>query len=391
MTQTPDVPMQVGEIYARMSKAMAAVGSVAKSHRNKEQNYDFRSIDDMYDAVQPALVENGIFPVPTVKDCQTSEVTSKSGSKGWHYVMRVEYRFFAPDGSNIVALTVGESLDYGDKGANKAMTSAYKWALTQVFCIRIKDADLDTESHSPEVAAARPQRADPGDHVDDRVAAEKARKSAAKGDEPPDVVAGRAEIGQRLLALTNGDKTLAADYLESITTFQGDKGQVPGKRSCQRFGPDGKPGLSAKQVALYRKGGAAHWKITEGPFAKWQAEAGQGPGARQPGEEAPPPDEPGATEPEDDDSPFEPRASDGFPAQPPADLQVLADAVQTMLALIGAGLGETPAECWARMYERVWPLPVRPWDVAIIDKAGLRKFYTVLRDELIAAEDVLTL
>ena len=71
--------------------------------------------------------------------------------------LRVE--FFAPDGSSVIAETVGEGLDMSDKASNKAMSAAYKYALFQVFCIptaEAKDSERDSIERGAPASPAPP-------------------------------------------------------------------------------------------------------------------------------------------------------------------------------------------------------------------------------------------
>ena len=55
-------------------------------------------------------------------------------------VIQATLRFsHAPSGTSIDVTAVGEGSDAGDKGANKAMTGLYKYALRQTFCIETGD------------------------------------------------------------------------------------------------------------------------------------------------------------------------------------------------------------------------------------------------------------
>jgi hypothetical protein len=79
------------------------------------------------------------------------ERTTRSGANMIYTVLTVKHTFYAPDGSSIEAVTVGEAMDSGDKSANKAMSAAMKYALIEVFSIPT-EGDNDTENNSPEVA-----------------------------------------------------------------------------------------------------------------------------------------------------------------------------------------------------------------------------------------------
>lgn len=61
----------------------------------------------------------------------------------------VTFHFVASDGSEVKISNVGEAMDSGDKGMNKAMSIALKYALMQMFLIPTEDIE-DADSHTPE-------------------------------------------------------------------------------------------------------------------------------------------------------------------------------------------------------------------------------------------------
>jgi hypothetical protein len=133
------------DIYTLMSKIMSEVGPVAKTAiAGGGLKYKFRAIDDIYAALQSVLANNGVFFIPFVQ-----KVTREQRDNNTTTLVEVEFRFFAPDGSSVVALTTGEGMDQWDKSANKAMTSALKNCLVQVFCIPTADSS-DSEYDNPE-------------------------------------------------------------------------------------------------------------------------------------------------------------------------------------------------------------------------------------------------
>jgi hypothetical protein len=150
-----------GEIFARMAAVMADIGAVGKDRMNTFHKYAFRGIDDMYNAVQPAMVKSGIFCTPRLVDKIIERITTQEAKPAVHAILTVDHHFFAPDGSTTVTRTVGEAIDTGDKACNKAMSAAYKYALMETFCIPT-EGDNDTENHSHELGkGARPLPAQP--------------------------------------------------------------------------------------------------------------------------------------------------------------------------------------------------------------------------------------
>jgi hypothetical protein len=137
-------------IYTLIPKVMDEIGAIGKDRKNIQQNYQFRGIDDLYNAVHSALARHGVFCVPTVIDQKREERPSKSGGVLIYTVLTIKYTFYAPDGSFFDAVVIGEGMDSGDKSGNKAMSGAQKYALLQVFCIPTEEPK-DSENESPEV------------------------------------------------------------------------------------------------------------------------------------------------------------------------------------------------------------------------------------------------
>lgn len=142
-------------IYQSISAVMAEIDPIAKARRNEQQNYGFRGIDDMYNALNPILPKYGIFFAPNVLSKEREERATKSGGVLMYTILMVKYTVYAADGTNIKLVTIGEAMDSGDKSSNKAMSTALKYAVMQLFCIPT-EGDNDTENHSPEPAPKAP-------------------------------------------------------------------------------------------------------------------------------------------------------------------------------------------------------------------------------------------
>ncbi|MGA2585225.1 MAG: ERF family protein [Tepidisphaeraceae bacterium] len=140
-----------GEIYRLISQVMREVGSIPKSRKtNDGPRYDFRGIDDLYNAFQPALASAGVFVTPLLLAQNRVERESKTGTVLTYTTVTVECRFYAPDGSSVACVTLGEAMDSSDKSSSKAMTAAMKAALIQVFCLATDgDNDPQNRTHEP--------------------------------------------------------------------------------------------------------------------------------------------------------------------------------------------------------------------------------------------------
>ena len=59
--------METKKIYTAIVEIMDDIKSIGKDRYNKMQSYSFRGIDDVCNALQPALIKHKVFCVPTVK------------------------------------------------------------------------------------------------------------------------------------------------------------------------------------------------------------------------------------------------------------------------------------------------------------------------------------
>lgn len=152
--------MEGKKIYSAIIGVMSEVGAVGKNGFNQQQKFKYRSIDDVMNALQPAMIKNGVFVVPQILDQKREErVTIKKDqytkeNKESHLmfsICTIKYTFYAEDGSSVECIVVGEGMDSSDKATNKAMAIAFKYACFQVFCIpteEMHDPDADTPPQS---------------------------------------------------------------------------------------------------------------------------------------------------------------------------------------------------------------------------------------------------
>ena len=135
-------------IYETINAVMGEIGAIGKNKKNQQQNFNYRGIDDVMNALAPAFIKHKLFVVPEVLDQVREERQTVRGGNLIYSVCRMRYIFYAEDGSHIDAVVVGEGMDSGDKATNKAMSIAFKYACFQVFCIPTEEMkDPDAESH----------------------------------------------------------------------------------------------------------------------------------------------------------------------------------------------------------------------------------------------------
>lgn len=135
-------------IYEAIPKVMADINAVGKDKYNEQQRFKYRGIDDVMNAINPALVKHKVFVIPEILEQRREERTTNKGNNLIYSICKIKYRFCAEDGSYIEAVTIGEGMDSGDKATNKAMAIAFKYACFQVFCIPTEEMkDPDAECH----------------------------------------------------------------------------------------------------------------------------------------------------------------------------------------------------------------------------------------------------
>lgn len=130
---------------------MSLVGVVGKDRKNELQGYKFRGIDDMYNALNEHLASEKVFFTSEVLESTREERLTKNGGLLMYSILKMKFTAYAEDGSSVESTTIGEAMDTGDKSMNKAMSTAYKYALMQIFCIPTEE-DKDTENQTHEVA-----------------------------------------------------------------------------------------------------------------------------------------------------------------------------------------------------------------------------------------------
>lgn len=136
-------------IHTALSNVMKKVGVVAKSRSNGSQGYMFRGIDDMYNALHDLLAEEKVVISSEILKVTREVHTSSKGGNLFFTLLEMRFKFVAADETFIVTTTVGEGMDSGDKSAAKAMSTAYKYAFMQMFCIPTEEEkDSEYQSHT---------------------------------------------------------------------------------------------------------------------------------------------------------------------------------------------------------------------------------------------------
>ena len=155
------VPNDVPQIYPLIGQAMREIGAIGKDSVNKQQGFKYRGIDAVYNALNPVMSKLGLFFVPDILEQTREERETKNGTNLIYSILKVKFTLYAPDGSNVSAVVIGEGMDSGDKASNKAMSVAMKYAAFQLFMIPTEEMEMvdpDAEVHEvkPKAKPAQP-------------------------------------------------------------------------------------------------------------------------------------------------------------------------------------------------------------------------------------------
>lgn len=184
------------QAVAAVMADLPAVGKDSQSGGGGQYSYRYRGIDDVINALAGPMRRHGLVLVPHVIDC---DVVPMQGRNGWTETrMTVEYDVVGPDGSTLPrpVRTFAIGADNGDKGPGKALSYAFKSAVSQLFAIPTDDPAMDNEQAvipdaEPMVSDAQAQRIRDKflEVADDEVRARLQREWSESWGRPADVLA----------------------------------------------------------------------------------------------------------------------------------------------------------------------------------------------------------
>lgn len=155
--------MESYEVYAAINAVQSdlAKEGITKSRRNQQQGFNFRGIDDVFNALSPLLAKHGLCILPRILKRECVERQTHKGGTLFYVTVEAEFDFVsANDGSTHTVRTFGEAMDSADKATNKAMSAAYKYAAFQAFAIPT-EGDNDADAHTPQPAPKQPAKPAP--------------------------------------------------------------------------------------------------------------------------------------------------------------------------------------------------------------------------------------
>jgi hypothetical protein len=196
-----------GTVVERLALVMNDVQAVKKGDRNQQQNFNFRGIDSVINAVGPALRAHGVVAVPVNVLSAFEQYETKTKTQMRNCVLTITWRFYGPAGDFIEAQTMGEASDAGDKSVPKAHSVAYRILLLQALCIPTDEPDPDSQAHE----RARPEMVDQRTMLRSQIAA----RAKDRGQSPEHVATDFAGWAEGV-SIREADETLLTRYLESV-------------------------------------------------------------------------------------------------------------------------------------------------------------------------------
>lgn len=147
-------------VFEAFAAAMNDVRAIEKADRNTQQNFSFRGIDAVMQAVGPVLRKHNLFIIPTAKDIRSETYQTRNGASMRNVTVTMRYTVYGPDGDSFEGVSYGEAADAGDKAVSKAQSVAYRTFLLQSLTVPTGDPDPDASTHERATPPA-PEPVDP--------------------------------------------------------------------------------------------------------------------------------------------------------------------------------------------------------------------------------------
>lgn len=145
------------EALCRVARDLPAIGR-DQTASAQQGGYAYRGIEQITKHVQSLFAEHGVVFTPHVRSYEVRDLVING--KPWTDIYEmVEYTVYGPGGVED-RITVGPILavgrDNSDKGGNKCLTQAYKYALIQALTISDAKDDADGATHEADAGRLAP-------------------------------------------------------------------------------------------------------------------------------------------------------------------------------------------------------------------------------------------
>lgn len=153
---SPAVEAPAPHVVEALRRVMRDLPGIGKDQQASQQQggYAYRGIEQITQHTQGLFAKHGIVFAPRVVHFEIRDVVVNQ--KPWtDTVELVEYDVYGPQGIEdkiVVGPILAIGRDNSDKGANKCLTQAYKYALLQTLSISDAKDDADGTTHEADAA-----------------------------------------------------------------------------------------------------------------------------------------------------------------------------------------------------------------------------------------------
>lgn len=152
-------------LYQRMlaiTEDAGAIGKTGKAASNMG-GYEYHKIDDVEEHLRPLLVKHGVVAAPTLVSHTTeSNPTGKGSQVQFITEAVVDIHFINADNpeERLTVQSLGQGIDYSDKGPGKAISYAVKTAYLCAFHLKGQpDPEQDDHERKPKAKGKAPKPA----------------------------------------------------------------------------------------------------------------------------------------------------------------------------------------------------------------------------------------
>lgn len=159
----------LGGFLLKVNEAIVAcmeeIGAVDKGGNNKVQGFRFRGVDQVVNAVSPALKANGVVVFPVESHVDYTERVNAKGTTMVDARAKMTYRWVGPEGDHFDVQVCSEARDAADKATAKAFSVAFRTCLIQTLALPTDEPDPDSEysevQSAPQGAGQGAAKSDP--------------------------------------------------------------------------------------------------------------------------------------------------------------------------------------------------------------------------------------
>lgn len=144
------------KLATKLLNILDTMGGVPKKGYNKHQNYHYMREVDVMEALKDQLIKHKIIMLTSSKFV---DIQKKDGKDKTEFVTTVEttHTFLDTEtGETLPITSVGSGYDSSDKGASKAITASFKYAIMKTFMISDEGADIENDGQTQQAPVAKP-------------------------------------------------------------------------------------------------------------------------------------------------------------------------------------------------------------------------------------------